>query len=179
MKSWASSPLELIRTKLRAGVRIKVPPGGMMTTTIRIWLLAVCALALSSGIARANNPKWSDDELARFSTAIVTGRVTDISTGRDINTNAIYTYVTVLVDDVLKGDIAERSIVIKQLGGEIGNEGLRVADQAAFGRGEDVLIFLATRPRDQTLYTTGLGQGKWLIERDAASGQRAATGRPP
>jgi len=151
----------------------------MMTATIRIWLLAVCALALSAGIARANNPRWSDDELARFSSVIVTGRVTDVSTGRDITTNAIYTYVTVLVDEALKGDIAEREIVVKQLGGEVGGEGLRVGDQASFGRGESVLLFLETRPRDRTLYTAALWQGKWLIDRDAATGERVATRQPP
>jgi hypothetical protein len=147
----------------------------MMTATIRIWLLAVCALALSAGIARANNPRWSDEELARFSNAIVTGRVTDVSTGRDVRTNAIYTYVTVLLDQVLKGDIAEREIVVKQLGGEIGNEGLGVADQAVFARGENVLLFLEARPRDRTLYTSGLWQGKWTIGRDGVSGEAIAT----
>src|SRR2546430_6790645 len=92
-----------------------------MTTTIRTWLLAVCALAAGASLARASSPKWTDDQLAHFSDAIVTGRVTDIATGRDARTNAIYTYVTVLLDQVLKGDIPEREVVVKQLGGEIGD----------------------------------------------------------
>src|SRR5437870_487658 len=123
MKSWESLPLELIRTKRRVGGRMKVPPGGMMTTTIRIWLLAVCALALGAGIARADvGPRWSDDQLAGFSSAIVAGRVTSIGTGRDIGTGVVHTYVTVAVDTVFKGDIAEREIVVKQLGGRIGDQ---------------------------------------------------------
>jgi len=150
-----------------------------MTTTIRTWLLAVCTLALGAGMAQANNPKWSDDELARFSDAIVTGRVGDISAGRDRITNNIYTYVTIVIDEALKGDIPERSIVIKQLGGTIGNDGLSVGDQASFTRGEDVLLFLETRPRDKTLYTSALWQGKWTLDRDGVTGERIATRRSP
>ena len=88
----------------------------------RILSLMSCALAVSAAAARADiTPRWSDDELARFSSAIVEGRVTDVAVGRDIQTNDIYMYVTVAVDDVLKGDIAEREIVVKQLGGRIGD----------------------------------------------------------
>jgi hypothetical protein len=143
---------------------------------IRVWLVTVCVLTLPS-VARASNPKWSDEELARFSDAIVTGRVTDISSGRDLRTNAIYTYVTLLVESALKGDIPEREIIVKQLGGEVGGEGLGVSEQATFSRGEQVLLFLETRPRDKTLYTSALWQGKWTIDRDAASGEMIATRR--
>jgi hypothetical protein len=145
-----------------------------MRLTLRSCVLAVCAFAASLGIARADiAPKWSDDDLARFADAIVTGRVTDISTGRD-GTGAIYTYVAVAVDRVMKGDIAEREVVVKQLGGVIGDDGLGIADQATFSRGEEVLLFLETRPRDHTLYTSALWQGKWTINRDAATGDRIA-----
>src|SRR2546427_12600048 len=145
-------------------------------TAIRVWLVVMCVLALASA-ARASNPKWSDEELARFSDAIVTGRVTDISSGRDLRTNAIYTYVTLLVESALKGDIPEREIVVKQLGGEVGGEGLGVPEQATFSRGEQVLLFLETRPRDKTLYTSALWQGKGTIDRDPARGEAITTPR--
>src|SRR5207248_11296103 len=100
-----------------------------MKTLLRV-ALAVCAFAASASVARADiAPIWSDDQLAQFSSAIVSGRVTDVSVGRDMQTNAIYTYVTLAVDDALKGDIPERTIVIKQLGGLIGDQGLSVAEQ--------------------------------------------------
>jgi hypothetical protein len=151
----------------------------MMTGSMRTLLAAVCALAVGTGIARASNPRWSDDDLVRFSSAIVAGRVTDVSTGRDGKTNGIYTYVRVLVDQVLKGDVSEREIVLKQRGGDLGTEGLRISEQATFGRGESVLVFLETRPRDRTLYTSSLWQGKFLIDRDAGTGELIATRQPP
>jgi hypothetical protein len=150
-----------------------------MKRTVRICVLGVCALAAAIGVAKADiAPQWSDDQLASFADAIVTGRVTDVSTGRD-GTGAIYTYVAISVDTVLKGDIAEREIVVKQLGGVIGGEGLGVGDQATFGRGEEVLLFLETRPRDRTLYTAALWQGKWTIDRDATTGERIAVRKVP
>ena len=42
--------------------------------------------------------------------------VIDVSVGRDSRTQRIYTFVTLAVEDALKGDIPERQIVIKQLG---------------------------------------------------------------
>jgi hypothetical protein len=151
-----------------------------MTKTIGISLLAVCALGMTTAIVRADiGPRWSDDELARFSSAIVSGRVTSIGTGRDGRTGAAHTYVTVAVDTVLKGDIPEREIVVKQLGGRVGNEVAVVFGQAEFAVGEDVLLFLEVRPRDRTLYTAALWQGKWTIERDPTTGEAIATRRSP
>lgn len=140
----------------------------------------VCLVALTARVAQSSvTPTWSIDGLTSFARAVVTGRVVDVAVGRDPATDAIYTYVTVSVGDVLKGDIPERVITLKQLGGEVGSDGLRVTDQASFTIGEDVLLFLEARPRDGTLYTTALWQGKWTIETDAATGERTAARYQP
>src|SRR5436190_589467 len=84
-----------------------------MTTTIRTCLLAVCALAAGAGLARASSPKWTDDQLAHFSDAIVTGRVTDVAAGRDpSNGEAIATRQNTGSDHrgVLSGDSERRSL---------------------------------------------------------------------
>ena len=144
-----------------------------MKTILRVLLGSVLLLGLTFRVADASvEPAWSVEQLIEFSRAVVTGRVVDISVGRDIATDAIYTYVTVSVADVLKGDISDRTVVLKQVGGELADEGLRVFDQATFTVGEDVLLFLEARPRDGTLYTSALWQGKWTIEQDAAGGER-------
>src|SRR5262249_32286046 len=148
----------------------------MMTTSIRISLVAVCALAFGAAAARADvAPRWSDDQLSTFASVIVSGRVTRIGTGRDLKTGATHTYVTVLVATVFKGDVEDRQIIVKQLGGRLGEQVALVTGQAEFVRGEDVLLFLEVRPRDRTLYTSALWQGKWSIERDIATGERIAT----
>ena len=158
-----------------AGISARGSREAGMMTRLRVVGFCVCVCAASAAVVRADaTPQWSDDELARFSTAIVTGRIADVATGRDIHTGAIYTYVTVALDEVFKGDIPEREIIVKQLGGQISDEGLAVFNQATFVLNENVLLFLEARPRDRTLYTTALWQGKWAIERDAGSGERMA-----
>jgi hypothetical protein len=133
--------------------------------------LTVVAVALTAAApARGSiGPKWSDTQLIQFADLIVTGRVLEIRSGFDPAVQAIYTYITVAVQRVLKGVVSERTITVKQLGGETGRRGLRVPGQAAFGVGEDVLLFLEVRPRDRTLYTAALWQGKWNLQRIGAT----------
>jgi hypothetical protein len=133
--------------------------------------LVVVLLPISSHAA--SGPQWAIAELAAFADVIVTGRVASVTSGWDSQVNTIYTYVTVDVAEVLKSDISDTRITIKQLGGLADNVGLSVPDQAMFTVGEEVLLYLEARPRDGTLYTTALWQGKWDVHQDAA-GQRVA-----
>ncbi len=142
----------------------------------RAAVAAVSALTLLVARAEASvAPRWADVQMATFASVIVTGRVIDIRAGRDPRVHAIYTYVTLDVDRVLKGPIVERQIVVKQLGGVLAARGLAVAGQATFEVGADVLLFLAVRPRDRTLYTEALWQGKFTI--DAADDRVIASRR--
>ena len=134
-------------------------------------VLAAAPMALAS-----SGPKWSTEQLADFSAAIVTGRVSAIVTATDAS-GRIYTYVSVDITEVLKGSIAESQVVLKQAGGIVGELGLNVPGQATFSIGEEVLVFAEVRPRDATLYTTALWQGKWVLETDAVSGAREAVQR--
>lgn len=143
----------------------------------------ICAVlmvlgCLSARAARADlAPRWSDTELVAFADVILTGQVTQVAAGWDHG--VIYTYITLDVGDVLKGWVPERQIVLKQLGGRVGDLALMIGGQAAFRRGEQVLAFLEARPRDRTLSTTALWQGKWNIDTDSATGQKVAARRTP
>jgi hypothetical protein len=107
----------------------------------------------------ANGPKWSPSELAAFADVVITARVVSAAPGWDSQVNAIYTYVTVDVTDVLKGDIREGRITIKQLGGSAGVVGLSISDQATFSVGETVLLYLEARPAPSTRQRSGRASG--------------------
>lgn len=151
-----------------------------MTRLKRIFLVPVlaglCLVAVSQTAQASSFVRWSEDQLADFSAAIVTGRVSHISTGWD--KGAIYTYVTIDVDEVLKGPVGSRQVVLKQLGGLMGEIGLEVSGQSRFAVGEAVLVFAEVRPRDATLYTSALWQGKWDVE-TLPSGERMVVQRDP
>lgn len=125
--------------------------------------------AADQASAQATSPEVT--ELADAASIVLTGRVTGVTVGSEAA--AIYTYATIAVSDVLKGEVREASVVVKQLGGTLPTLGLYIADQATFAPNEDVLLFLAVRPRDGTLYTVGLSRGKMPVRPDLASGTSA------
>ena len=138
-------------------------------------LLPLILLALAGRPeAQAQFPEIGS--IADSSAVVVTGRVASVTVQPDAG--SIYTYATVAVDEVLKGQLADSTVVVKQLGGTLPTLGLYIADQAAFRVDEDVLLFLAARPRDGTLYTVGLSRGKWDILPDLQTGGRSAVSGP-
>lgn len=140
--------------------------------------LVLAVLVAAPFAAQAQGARYDDPELARASELIVTGRVSGMSFGRDPQVGAIYTYVTVDVEQTIKGPLFGERIVVKQLGGHADGVTMTIYDQAVFEPGEEVLLFLVRRPRDATLQTIGLWEGKWTIERDAAGVSGIATRTP-
>ncbi|MGE3887413.1 MAG: matrixin family metalloprotease [Vicinamibacterales bacterium] len=148
-------------------------------TSVRVAAPIVAAaliLALAQHAAASSGPRWTEQQLTALSAAVVSGHVTAIATAADAS-GGIYTYVSIAVSEVLKGSVPDGRVVLKQAGGVVGDIGLDVSGQASFAVGEEVLVFAEVRPRDATLCTTALWQGKWTIEIDAASGNRVAVQR--
>lgn len=144
-----------------------------MNGSVRRSVGALTLLLMNVAIAGAQEPVG----LASASRLVVVGRVSGVETRWDAAVQAIYTYVTVAVTDRLKGADTPAVLVLKQLGGQVGAVGLQIEGQAAFAPGENVLLFLTVRPRDATLYTVGLGAGKWLVSGDPGTGRQFAV--PP
>jgi len=142
--------------------------------------VSMLLLAFGVSLARADvAPKWSLNELVDFSEVVVSGRVVRVASGFDATVQTPYTYVTLDVGEVLKGSVPVSQIVLKQIGGEYRGEQFVVLGQPSFVVGEEVVAFLEVRPRDQTLYTTALWQGKWNVSADAVTGRRIVTRRQP
>src|SRR5262245_372573 len=59
----------------------------------------------------------SDEDLALSSAVIVEGRVMRLDPAFDAEHTIVYTYVTLKVTRVIKGDLAPGRVVLKQLGG--------------------------------------------------------------
>jgi hypothetical protein len=134
---------------------------------------AVCFLYLAillfpASVRADSGPRWTDRDLAVLVDYIAVGRVVASESAIDPATGGIYTYVTFDVSELLKGTLPSRRIVLKQLGGRVNGLGLLVGGQATFEPGEDAIVFLEVRPRDLTLYTAALWQGKWTVGTDAS-----------
>jgi hypothetical protein len=103
--------------------------------------------------------------------AVIRGKVLSVSTGYDEQQDRIYTYITVRVQEVLKGQITERRIVIKEEGGNLGDRGSIVFGTPNYTRGESVLLYLNTW-NDGSLRTHQMFLGKFNILRDPKTGEQ-------
>lgn len=111
----------------------------------------------------------SDDEMIVEARAIVRGKVLAIETGLDEHQDRIYTYVTIKVQEVLKGQITKRKIVLKQPGGQYGTRGSMVFGAPEFVVGENVILYLDTW-RDGSLRVHQMLLGKFAVIQDPDTG---------
>jgi hypothetical protein len=110
----------------------------------------------------------SDSELIVDSRLIVTGKVVSVISAWDDAHSMVWTYVEVRADRVLKGELSEGTIVLKQIGGEAGDSGVRVFGQPAYTPGERVLLYLNTGP-DGSLHAAHAFMGKFSVVADGAT----------
>jgi hypothetical protein len=103
-------------------------------------------------------------QLVSASDSIVQGRVDSVEARYEAN--RIYTYVSVTIDDPLKGE-RRRTVLLRQIGGTIGAKRTWVAGMPQFNIGDQVILFLRDR-HDGTFDVTGLNQGKYDIVNDFA-----------
>lgn len=114
-----------------------------------------------------------DDNLIIGARAIITGKVLSIGSRLD-EQDRIFTYITVRVQEVLKGQISRRRIVLKQAGGQVGNRGSVIFGSPEFKIGEQVLLYLGTWP-DGSLRVHQLMLGKFSITVDPQTGNKYVT----
>lgn len=129
--------------------------------------IGLAVIALGGPVSADLTPLWSVEELNAFSTLIVSGRIADVTSQWDPAVNGLYTYASVDVNETWKGSLDTPQVVVKMLGGQVGDLELKVDGQARMQAGEDVVLWLETRPRDGTLYPAGLWQGVWRVHRTA------------
>ncbi|MFH1224755.1 MAG: hypothetical protein V1676_03035 [Candidatus Diapherotrites archaeon] len=134
-------------------------------------------------------PLWSTEVLDlsflnKHSESVVIGRVTEILPSKwdtpdggrpaDVASDAqIYTDAIIQVDSTAKGSVPSR-LVVRTLGGKIGDHSMDVEDAAKFEVGEKVLLFLTTNdPSDKTstnggahYSVVGWKHGKFTITSD-------------
>jgi hypothetical protein len=115
----------------------------------------------------------SDDEMVIDSRAIVRGKVLSIGASFDRDQNMVFTYVTLRVHEVLKGQITSREIVLKEPGGEAAGYGSLIFGAPQFTPGEHVLVYLDTWP-DGSLRVHQMFLGKFSVIADAGTGNLIA-----
>lgn len=116
----------------------------------------------------------SDEDLTVTSRFIVKGTIRSVISAWDDRQTMIWTYVEVRSEQVIKGDLTARTIVLKQAGGFDGLTGIHVFGQPNFYVGQEVLLFLNTAP-DGSLHVAHTFMGLYSVTADKLSGLKTIT----
>jgi hypothetical protein len=116
----------------------------------------------------------SDDEMITGARAIVRGTVTGVSSHYDEPHRAIFTYITLQVSEVFKGQITTSEVVLKEPGGITPEAASIIFGTPEFQPGEDVLLYLDTWP-DGSLRVHQWFLGKYLISAGLSPGEQLVT----
>ncbi len=140
-------------------------------------LLAAAALAAILFVVRPSAATTvvalDDGELARGSRTVLHGDVVSKQSFVAAQGGRIFTEYRFAVRDLVKGAAnADGTVVFREWGGEAGGVRYWVPGVAGYEVGEEVVAFLGDAdPRTGVGFTYGLAQGKFKVERDAASGR--------
>jgi hypothetical protein len=115
-----------------------------------------------------------DRNLIRQANTIVVGQVTRIDGHWYAAKAQIYTHIGIRVEEVLKGELRETEVTVKQLGGTVGGLRSWIFGSPEFVMGERVLLFL-TPNSDGSPRVLNLYEGKFSIVPDSRTGEQFAS----
>src|SRR5713226_6244314 len=137
---------------------------------VKVLVLLTLLLGCAQSVLATTVIIPSDDDMIIGARAIVRGKVLSIGSSFDEQQNRIFTYTTLRVQEVIKGQISERKIVIKEEGGQVGMRGSRIFGTPEFTPNENVLLYLDTWA-DGSLRVHQLFLGKFSIVEDPNTGK--------
>jgi hypothetical protein len=110
---------------------------------------------------------------------IVTGKVTQQNSSWNSDNTKIYTEATIQVEEYLKGNNNGNSVVVKYLGGEVGDVGELYSHMPRFENEEEVLVFLK-RDNNNADYKVFNGEdGKINVIVDPKTGEKVTSSNVP
>jgi hypothetical protein len=118
----------------------------------------------------------SEKELTKRATIIVTGVVEDVYSAYNPEGTTIYTYITVDVTSSLKGDLKENNIILRQVGGMVGDRELTLPGAPDYEPGDELLVFAGPFGKTEYYGVLGIFYGKYDIKVDPSTGKKTVNG---
>ncbi|MBE0461750.1 MAG: hypothetical protein IBX60_08990 [Candidatus Aminicenantes bacterium] len=97
---------------------------------------------------------------------IIVGEVLDVRSEWNANRSIIFTYVTVSVEEYIKGSSLVKEIKVKNLGGIVDEIGSLVPDSPSFRKGEKVLLFLQSDRYSECFWVVDQVYGKLTVTKE-------------
>lgn len=136
---------------------------------LNCWLL-ILFLFFPTVENNAQVKKMTAKDLVNQSTAVLYGKCTKKRCEWNENKSIIYTYVTIVPEEYIKGNLGSEAVIAVP-GGQVGDIRYEVSEMPVFTEGEDVMAFTFTNKSGKNLITGGY-LGKLKIERDSKTGKR-------
>ena len=130
------------------------------------WFAALLTCFLTNRSHSTTFVVMDEATLFRTSDAVIVGTVTAIESAAGAQ-GAIYTYVHVEPDRVVKGRLSREPVVLRELGGTVGDRSEVIFGSPEFWVGERSLLFLS-RNADGTVRTNSLAMGKFSLTSDSS-----------
>jgi len=131
-------------------------------------LFAFGAAALLSPLAHAtsfNIPPFSD--FTSSTPNIVRGTLSNVRAENaltDDGGRTVYTFANLAVKEVLKGNIHDSNITLRELGGSTNEMTIEIPSSPEFHENEDAVLFLGSEQEDHSYEVTGLELGKYQLK---------------
>ena len=130
-------------------------------------LIALCVTPLLTVNATTIQALNIEQRTTR-SDRIVVASVASVHYQKAANANRIYTITTLKVIEPIKGTVQkDMHLVVRQIGGQIGEWSQFVPGDARFEVGQEVVVFLRHDQKDDLHFLVGMAQGKIDINLDA------------
>ena len=144
----------------------------MKKRTFKLFLcLQLSFLLFSQTSMIAQVMEMSDQDLTNASTAVLYGKCSAIECSWNENRSIIYTYVTVIPQEYLKGNLGPVAKIAVP-GGKVGDIIYEVSDMPVFVEGEEIVVFVRTNKAGKNLLTGGY-KGKMKIDTDKKTGKKS------
>lgn len=140
--------------------------------------LLLAAVLTVAGRAYSQSGATTTDDLTARSEIVAVGKVTSLRSEWSDDRRRIVTRATVAVDEYLKGEQPQRSLVITIPGGEIDGVGELYSHTARFKKDEQVVVFAAADNQGR-LKVVGGDEGKMTVARDEVTGLQMVADKEP
>jgi hypothetical protein len=151
-----------------------------MAKTLFFWVLSL-GLIVGSGGSSAWSTSFAHktfEQAVSEAPLIVRGKVQDIQSHAEASDPALYTYIQIQVSESMKGDVSDRTVWVRQQGGERDGAQLKVFGAATFNVGEDTVVFLeSNRNGDRSMNLRGMEMGKYQVVKEADGSETLTGGR--
>ena len=113
--------------------------------------------------------------LSKGADVILTGKVSKQNSSWNKDKSRIYTDVTLEVEEYLKGNNGNKTLVVTTPGGEVGEVGELYTHMPRFSKDEEVLLFVKKDTKDMSYKVVNGEEGKIALYTDKKTGDKVTS----